>query len=54
MNQPNNTSNARDTAIKDINEKIKQNQSQNQLQDPIYLHEIRDPYGILELIRSRL
>ena len=42
-------------AINDINDKIKQNQ--NHKQDPIQLHEIRDPYGILpflELRRSRL
>ena len=63
MNQHNNASSARDTAIKDVHEKIKQNQPQQhhpqqpqpqQPQDPNYLHEIRDPYRILELIRSRL
>ena len=53
-------------AIKDIHEKIKQNQQQPQQPqqpqqqyqshqlDPIQSHEIRDPLGILELMRSRL
>ena len=50
-----NTCDSEINAINDIDDKIKQNQ--NHKQDPIQLHEIRDPYGILpflELRRSRL
>ena len=54
MNQPNNASNACDAAIKDINEKIKQTQNQKQSHNLMCSHEIRDPYGIFELMRSRL
>jgi len=48
--------NTHEAALNDIHEKIKQSQqsqSEPQQQDPIYSHEIRDPYGILKL-RSRL
>lgn len=46
--------NTHEAALNDIHEKIKQNQIQPPThQDPIYSHEIRDPYGILQL-RSRL
>jgi hypothetical protein len=55
--QPTMQSHSHNAAMNDINEKIKQTyqkqQQQPQPQDK-EPHEIRDPYGILELWRSRL
>jgi hypothetical protein len=52
-------SHSHNAAMNDINEKIKQTQQQQQQQQPQQQQpqepcEIRDPYGILELWRSRL
>lgn len=43
-----NTLNAHNTATRDINEKIKQDQHIKQ--QPQLHHEIRDPHGILDII----
>ena len=62
MNTTTNNNVASTAAMNDINEKIKQAQQQQQQQQQQHPHppqnqepyEIRDPYGILELMRSRL
>jgi hypothetical protein len=47
-------SHSHNAAMNDINEKIKQTQQQQQQPQDKEPCEIRDPYGILELWRSRL